>query len=109
MNLESLEQKLTRYEPSGPRPKLRDELLDSATFRVRSRRRMELAGALIATILVASFVLHGYANRVYEEGVRFANGNSQPVSSATVARASVLSIHVPGARALLEWNGGLNE
>jgi len=105
MNLELLEKKLARYEPSAPPSDLKDNLVGTALRRVRSRGRACCIIAIAGVIALIGALLNMQAERVYDEGVRFASCASQPPPTKTVVRASVLSLNVPGARALLQWNG----
>ena len=109
MNLESLEQKLARYEPSGLPPGLKEELIDTVLARVRRRRNLTLMTALAAAMFLASVIVSVKADRVYVEAVRIAGWNSQLPSRQGVVKASVLTTQMPGARTLLQWNGGYYE
>ena len=109
MNDESFEQELACYEPSGPPSGLREEVLKTAFARERTRKRtwsLLTIGGL--TLLTAAF-LNVTADRLYQEAIRVAGGDSQLGANEVVARASLLSLQIPGARDLLRWNGGSHE
>ena len=110
MNLESLEDQLRRYEPVAPPEGFRERLLSAA--RARERRRHWRFRALLAAaaLLLAAGVMDCLADRAYEEAVRLANSKQPPPADGDrTAIASVLSVQLPGARALLLQNGDRHE
>ena len=109
MNMEPLEQRLTRYAPSGPAPSLKADILSGVLSRERARRRVSSALTLAALLLLTATILNFHANRIYEEAIEIASGKPRPAAAQTVATASILSVEMPGARDLLRWNGGSNE
>ena len=109
MNPDSLEKVLARYGPTGPPDGLKDQLLEVASYRERGRRRARrILTAAGAAALVAAFV-NFQADHVYEEAIRVSQGSAQPQSAGVNIPMSVVSVHIPGARAFVAWNGGSHE
>ena len=106
MDIESVERRLARYEPSAPPSGLKEELANTVLLRARQRRNARLLTTLAAVVFVASVIVNVKADHMYEEAVQIANWKSQSASAERVVAAPVLSTQIPGAHALLKWNGG---
>lgn len=109
MNPEELETRLARYELAAPPPGHRQDLMESVLLRERSRRRTLWSVGIGVAALAVSVLLSFHADRIYEEAVRVVDGGSRPPGAQALTTASVLSLDVPGAYALLLPNGGHNE
>jgi len=109
MNPEELEARLARYELAAPPPGHKQALMASVLLRERSRRRTLWSVGIGVAALVVSVLLSLHADRVYDEAVRVVDGGSRPPGAEALTTASVLSLDVPGAYALLRSNGDHDE
>jgi len=109
MSSEELEERLARYEPSPAPPGLKEAIVDRVLLRERGRRRTRWAIAAAAAALLASVLLDMDAERVYREAVRLADGDVRLRATEPARTAPILSLDVPGAPALLHWNGAYHE
>lgn len=109
MNLARLEKRLARYTPASPPHDLRDSLVETTLRTARGRRTAGWALAIALVMGVVAAFLNVQAERVYSEGVRMASCIEQPPVTEKRAIASILSLNVPNAPALLQWNGGSHE
>ena len=106
MSCGPLEGRLSRYAPSGPPPEFRHRLLETVSGRVRRRRRTIRFAVLVLAMLISGMLINHQAERVYEDAMQVAGGASHRQVYRGVAAASILSINAPGAKAVLQWNGG---
>jgi len=109
VNRDHLEDALSRYAPAGPPPGLRERIIGRALREERGRRRMFLVLAIAGALAVAGEALNVQGDRIYEDAARVAQSGVHQGERIAVARAEMLSVDMPGARALLAWNGDSHE
>jgi len=116
MNMQSLERKLSRYEPCAPPAGLRDEIVSGVLRRERGRRRLGWTLGLVAAMLIISWFLCERADRVYADAQRIVSGevpapeyDAHVLAEKATDIRPILSIQLPAARALLQFNGGGHE
>ncbi len=106
MNLESVERRLARYDPAGPPPDLKDELIAAVLSRQRRPGRYSWVLALVGVISLTGLLVNVQADRTYEKAVGLMSADPARPLASDSATASILTVHMPGAQAVLQWNGG---
>lgn len=108
MTLDPLENKLGRYQPVAPPQGLGDEIIQEVLEKHRGRRTAKGILTFVGILLVVAALVNGQAEREYDDAIRLAGGPAPTVEvdNDGPVMASILSIHFPGAQALLKQNGG---
>ena len=84
--------------------------------RLQQRRRLTLTTLVVAGVVaLIGILLTLQGDNLYDDATRLAAGDVPrehrmvPYGGTRMARAAILSLHMPGAEDLLAWNGDSHE